>query len=246
MRIMEKSESKTNSIVRLPGADRLESFAPEGANDLRDLFLRYAQSLLAAPYRAVGPRDVMRIMNEIILDSLAPVAVGILSPDSESIIIDLGTGSGIPALPLAMTLPNARIIGIDSSTKRIAFARDFAQREGISSVEFQACRLDLFGSRIHGLKRRADPQGPIQELLGQIDFVVSRGCAKLPETLALAIPFLNSRGRVLIYSTPRSLDEYLPQVDAEKSGRWSFERRGYLRPNGEDEYTLLEGRPETK
>jgi 16S rRNA (guanine527-N7)-methyltransferase len=245
----DSAETASGSIPRIPGLDGIDAILSGDVSaeplrvDAREFLSRYADALLAAPYRAVGPREKERVLNEIVLDSLAPISLGLIPHYPHTMIVDMGTGSGIPAIPLGIILPSTRIVGIDGSTKRIAYARDFAGSAGMKRIAFQAVRLEEYGSRLHGVRRSCDPAAEVQQFLGHADVVVARGCAKLPETLALAVSFLKRVGRVLVYTTPRAADEFVPVVLAATPGLWTFKRHPYRRTTGDDVYLILEAIP---
>ncbi len=51
-------------------------------------------------------------------------------------IIDLGCGFGLFAMYMALSKPNARVIGLDVNARRLRMARDAAARLGIRNVSF--------------------------------------------------------------------------------------------------------------
>ncbi|RLD99853.1 MAG: 16S rRNA (guanine(527)-N(7))-methyltransferase RsmG [Aquificota bacterium] len=63
------------------------------------------------------PRDLVEVF---ILDSLAPLALGI---PLASPLLDAGCGPGFPSLPLKIAYPNLKVVAVDSSRKKINFAR---------------------------------------------------------------------------------------------------------------------------
>jgi len=60
-----------------------------------------------------------------ILDSLAPLALmrGLLGSRVAPAIADLGTGAGLPGVPLALAMPEASVALIDRMTRRTDFLR---------------------------------------------------------------------------------------------------------------------------
>jgi SAM-dependent methyltransferase len=65
-------------------------------------------------------------------------------------VLDVGSGSGIPTLYLAMQRPNDRVIGVDSSGGAVGSAKELAERLGVSNVEFRqldAASIDELGQR---------------------------------------------------------------------------------------------------
>jgi 16S rRNA (guanine527-N7)-methyltransferase len=72
-----------------------------------------------------------------ILDSLAPIAVirGLLGDRERPRIADLGTGAGLPGIPLALALPEAEVALIDRMTRRTDFLRDMIDLLGLTNAE---------------------------------------------------------------------------------------------------------------
>jgi 16S rRNA (guanine527-N7)-methyltransferase len=72
-----------------------------------------------------------------ILDSLAPLALisGLLGDRPNPRIADLGTGAGLPGIPLALALPQSRIALIDRMTRRTDFLRGIVELLPIDNAE---------------------------------------------------------------------------------------------------------------
>lgn len=65
------------------------------------------------------------------LDSLAPVALGLLPQGARA--VDVGTGAGFPGIPLLIARPDLRLTLVDSLNKRLEFLRDVLNRLGLSA-----------------------------------------------------------------------------------------------------------------
>ncbi|MCS7254751.1 MAG: 16S rRNA (guanine(527)-N(7))-methyltransferase RsmG, partial [Armatimonadetes bacterium] len=76
-----------------------------------------------------------KIVIEHFVDSLAPIAHGLLSEGIS--IIDVGTGAGFPGLPIAIALPTAFVALLDASRKKMTFLS--AVREGIGLTNVELC-----------------------------------------------------------------------------------------------------------
>ena len=72
-----------------------------------------------------------------ILDSLAPIAIirGLLSHRSHPRIADLGTGAGLPGIPLALALPESEVALVDRMTRRTDFLRSVLELLPIDNAE---------------------------------------------------------------------------------------------------------------
>lgn len=68
-------------------------------------------------------------------DSLSVVSLLRQRPRRVASMLDIGTGPGFPALPLAVMYPEWRVMAIDGTGKKVAFVRRAATSMGLSKVE---------------------------------------------------------------------------------------------------------------
>lgn len=125
------------------------------------------------------------------LDSLTCLRGGHLDGDLR--VLDLGTGGGFPALPLAVMRPDLQITPLDSTRKKIEFVRATAETLGLSQV------TPLVG--------RAETIGRQAEYRGQFDRVVARAVAALPILAELALPLLKVGGLLVAQKGPITPEE---------------------------------------
>lgn len=128
----------------------------------------------AIPAGAIGPDEGARIERRHIADSLL-FAVGIPSATRE--VWDLGTGVGLPGVPLAIAFPKTRFILIDRSGRRVDLLRRFV--------------------RIANLENCQVVQGEIDDLKGEVGVIVARASLP-PSQLALVGERLLDSGGVMI------------------------------------------------
>lgn len=81
-------------------------------------------------YNLTSVRDPQEMLVKHILDSL--VVSPYLQGDR---FIDVGTGPGLPGLPLAIINPNKKFVLLDSLGKRISFIRNAVRELGLTNVE---------------------------------------------------------------------------------------------------------------
>jgi 16S rRNA (guanine527-N7)-methyltransferase len=108
-------------------------------------------------------------------------------------VADLGSGGGLPGVPLAVALPGARFTLIEATGKKARFLEEAAAALGLDNVEV--------------LARRAEEAGREPGLRAGFDAVVSRAVGRLAELLELALPLLAEGGRLLAIKGARAGEE---------------------------------------
>lgn len=126
-------------------------------------------------------------------------------------VLDLGTGAGFPALPLAIVRPDLRITALDATAKKVAFVERTAQALGLA---------------VQGLTGRAEEVGRDPQHRGAYDVVVTRAVAALPVLAELALPLLKPGGMLVAQKAQLSAEERAAGlraaglVGAELGGEW--------------------------
>lgn len=116
-----------------------------------------------------------------------------LEEDPQGRLLDVGTGAGLPAIPLAIATPGIEVFALDSRAKKIAF--------------LEAVQPELGLTNLHPLAERAEVLGHHPDHRGRYDWVVSRATANLPLLLELTLPFLKPGGFLFASKGSRVDDE---------------------------------------
>ncbi|EYB67086.1 16S rRNA methyltransferase GidB [Deinococcus phoenicis] len=103
-------------------------------------------------------------------------------------VLDLGTGAGFPALPLALVRPDLQMVPMDATRKKVEFVERAAQALGLAQV--------------HPLVGRAETLGRDPQQRESYDRVVTRAVAALPVLAELALPFLRTGGLLIAQKGP--------------------------------------------
>lgn len=111
----------------------------------------------------ISRKDIANLYVNHILHSLS--IAKFISFNSQTKILDMGTGGGFPGIPLAVIYPECHFHLIDRIGKKIRVASDIATQIGLTNVSFQ--------------------HGDIGECRERFDFVVSRAVMRLDELIPL-------------------------------------------------------------
>lgn len=107
------------------------------------------------------------------------------------ILMDIGTGGGFPALPMAMIYPETNIFAVDSTTKKINFINEIKEELKLKNVEPLALRIEELP----------------QNLKESFDVVTTRALGNLRLVLEYAIPYLKVGGYFVAYKSSDSENE---------------------------------------
>ena len=66
---------------------------------------------------------------------------------SEKFVMDVGTGGGSPAIPLAIMAPDVRLVMIEVKVRKCAFLREVVRQLGLKGVGVENCRVEELLSR---------------------------------------------------------------------------------------------------
>jgi len=119
-------------------------------------------------------RDPDEMVSRQLLDSLS-----ILPLLRGSRILDVGTGPGLPGIPLAVARPECRFTLLDSNGKKTRFVQQSITQLGLENVQVERTRVEAF-----------HPQAGF-------DTITSRAFAALPRMLELSAHLLAPGGQLL-------------------------------------------------
>ena len=103
--------------------------------------------------------------------------------DGARTLIDVGTGAGLPGIPLAVYAPHLTVTLLDALNKRVRFLTEVTAAMGLQNVR---C--------IHA---RAEEAARTAEHRAAYDIAVSRAVARLPVLLEYTLPFVRVGGTLL-------------------------------------------------
>jgi 16S rRNA (guanine527-N7)-methyltransferase len=107
-------------------------------------------------------------------------------------VLDIGSGAGVPAIPLAIVHPAVRVVSVDAVGKKILFQRHIARLLSLNNLEALHTRVESLHTS-HA---------------GRFDVITSRAFSRLELFVALAAPLLKSGGRLIAMRGPQVDSEY--------------------------------------
>jgi 16S rRNA (guanine527-N7)-methyltransferase len=141
-------------------------------------------------------------------------------------VLDLGSGGGIPALPLAVSCPQAHFTLSDSRSKKMDAMYDIAKHE-----------LEIVNVVI--ISGRFEETAHLPDFREAYDITTARAVAPLPVLLEYAVGFLKTGGRLYAWKGPDYEAELAASKNAMQKLHMEFEgKHEYTLPTGEDRVIL--------
>ena len=170
MKQFEAEPESANAIFG-PQIDKARAFAQKLANDSDDLGL-------------LGPRELDKLWSRHILNS-AVVAETVKAGD---LVADVGSGAGLPGIPMAIALPEAHFVLIEPMERRSNWRLEVIEDLGLNNVEVRRARAE--------------------EVLDlTFDIVTARAVAALDKLLRLTVHLLKPGGSLIALKGSKAAEE---------------------------------------
>ena len=108
-------------------------------------------------------------------------------------IVDIGSGAGLPGIPVKITHPRWTLTIIDSSAKKVSFIKALIGRLGLSDIEV--------------IRGRAEELARTEHLRGRFDVAFCRAVARPHTACKLALPFLKAGGSFIAQTAKPRVEE---------------------------------------
>ena len=150
---------------------------------------RYAAILAGAGVERglIGPRETERLWQRHLMNSAALAEL----LDQGDQIADIGSGAGLPGIPLALARPDLRVTLIEPLLRRSDFLLEVVEDLGVD---------------VTVIRGRAEERA-VRQQVGETDAVVSRAVASLDKLTKWSMPLLRPGGRMLALKGERAAEE---------------------------------------
>lgn len=174
---VKRHDEEIEKIVSQAAAWGLE-VPPERASRLVD----YAEYLASyTESNVIGTRRVEDIIEEHILDSTSCV---LFEPSKDATeLVDVGSGGGLPGLPLAIGMEGLSVTLVESTAKKTKFLDDVVEHLGVSN-----CQV---------VNARAEDLGHSEEFRSRYDIATARALASLDVIAEYCVPLVRIGGHVI-------------------------------------------------
>lgn len=162
---------------------------------------RYLELLLEANTRfnLTAITDPVQAWMRHILDSLTlvPHIISIQPGDVDRAmvkVIDIGSGGGLPGIPLAIVLPSVEFTLVETTGKKARFLDDTTRTLGLTNTTVVNERAEIIGQDHKHFRE-------------QFDVVIARAVGRLPVLLELTVPLAKVDGVVLAMKGAKAAEE---------------------------------------
>lgn len=154
-----------------------------------DLARRYADILATAGVERglLGPREVDRLWERHLIN--CAVVGELLDPGAR--VVDIGSGAGLPGIPLFIARPDLDVVLLEPLLRR---------------SEFLAEAVAELGLAVEVVRGRAE-EAWVRERCGERDAAVSRAVAPLDKLTKWSMPLLRPGGRMIAIKGERAREE---------------------------------------
>jgi len=184
-----------------------------------ELFLRYMQEMLdwnktTNITRIIEPQAVA------IKHFLDSILIARYIDTASKTIADVGSGAGLPGIPLAILDPASRIVLMESVGKKCAFLKHAVRTLGLSNVEVYNGRAESW----------PEP--------GSFDLAVSRAIASLEGCSAVCRPLIKRQGAIVCMKGRLPVDE-IAGLQKRKNPGFAIDSHSYSLPEHAGERSLV-------
>lgn len=114
--------------------------------------------------------------------------------------VDVGTGAGLPGIPLKIVWPKLKVTLMDGTGKKIQFMNQAVNKLGLAGIDV--------------VQGRAEELGRQTQYRGQFDLVMARAVAPLNTLVEYLLPLARRNGHVIIYKGANVAEEFMAARNA--------------------------------
>ncbi len=141
-------------------------------------------------FNLTGHKTMEAIMSDLVINSILPLKNITVPRGTEA--LDMGTGAGVPGIPLAVIRPDIRWTLMDSSIKKTEFINRFIQENGLGNVQ--------------AVNGRIEELALLPEYRFRYGLIVTRAMASPYICAELGTSFMKKKGMMYLYTRLKEED----------------------------------------
>jgi 16S rRNA (guanine527-N7)-methyltransferase len=131
----------------------------------------------------LGPREMPKLWTRHILNSA--VVAELVEPGKK--VADVGSGAGLPGIPMAIAQPEATFVLIEPMERRSKWLQEQVDALGLTNVRVHRARAEEVGEAF--------------------DIVTARAVSALPKLLRMTVPLTRDGGEIIALKGSKAADE---------------------------------------
>ncbi len=131
----------------------------------------------------ISRKDIDNIYERHLLHSISALKYINVPPKAKC--LDIGTGGGLPGIPIAIASDNISMLLVDSIAKKVKITDMLAKHTGLR-------RISAINSRVEELQKE-------KNYLNHFDFVFARAVTKIVDIMLWSIPLIKQTGKFVLY-----------------------------------------------
>lgn len=181
--------------------------------EMVERFERFAEMISEAnpALNLLSARDCEKIYRVHFLDSISPLLLGAM--DNEGSLLDIGSGAGLPGIPLAILAPKLDVTMVESNGKKARFIE-----RAITILRLKNARVENL--RAEHLKKEES-----------FDYSTSRAVSKIKTLLPIIRPLLKPKGSAIFFKGPKPEREIAEAEETSTSCGFEKPRIIHIPPN---------------
>ncbi|MEO0093955.1 MAG: 16S rRNA (guanine(527)-N(7))-methyltransferase RsmG [candidate division WOR-3 bacterium] len=156
-------------------------------------FQKYYQLILNwnQKINLISRQDTHRLLSYHFIDSL--IVLNDIPKDSA--VCDVGSGAGLPGIPLKIIRDDITVYLIESIQKKAAFLRKVVDELDLKRTKVIAQRVEL------------EIKNPNSEVVNNCDIVLIRLLGKIRKVAPIVTPLLAPQGKIIFYKSTNAIEE---------------------------------------